>query len=173
MACRRRSQKQRGCLLRTARCCLARTSTLTSWLHMKNVKEKRVGFSGIHCGPLKLMLGYTAAETSVQWCCIPCHAGQMRLFYMTIQCLSCESASICGPCHDRDHLCLSGLFVLMTMQLSRQKFYAAACASCGSKTGLLQRSGSCELIVLPCPSLQTACSHVNIVLQLPGRFPVL
>lgn len=65
----------------------------------EDLNRKRVDLSGLHYGPLKFMLGYVAAGTTVQWCFIPCHADQVRLLYVAIRCLLCGSACICSPCH--------------------------------------------------------------------------
>ena len=65
----------------------------------EGLNRKRVDLSGMHYGPLKCMLGYVAAGTTVQWCFIPCHADQVSLLYMAIHCLFCQSACICSPCH--------------------------------------------------------------------------
>jgi hypothetical protein len=55
----------------------------------EDLRRKRVSFSGLHYGPLKFMLGYVAAGTTVQWCFIPSHADQVRLLYVAICCLWC------------------------------------------------------------------------------------
>lgn len=65
----------------------------------EDLNRKKVDLSGMHYGPLKFMLGYVAAGTTVQWCSIPCHANQVSLLYMAIHCLLCQSACICSPCH--------------------------------------------------------------------------
>ncbi|DBB09237.1 TPA: hypothetical protein ACH3X3_007820 [Trebouxia sp. C0006] len=57
----------------------------------QDLNRKRVDLSGLHYGPLKCMLGYVAAETTVQWCFIPSHADQPvqvvgpRLDFFSIQ----------------------------------------------------------------------------------------
>ena len=40
--------------------------------------RKRVDLSGTHYGPLKIMLGYASAVTTVQWCFLPYRADQVR-----------------------------------------------------------------------------------------------
>ncbi|KAL0029076.1 hypothetical protein WJX77_004794 [Trebouxia sp. C0004] len=40
------------------------------------LSRKRVDLSGMHYGPVKFMLGYAAAGTTVQWCFLPDHADQ-------------------------------------------------------------------------------------------------
>ena len=65
----------------------------------QDLNRKRVDLSGLHYGPLKCMLGYVAAETTVQWCFIPSHADQVKHLYVAICCLLCGSACSCSPCH--------------------------------------------------------------------------
>ena len=43
------------------------------------LSRKRVGLSGMHYGPVKFMLGYAAAGTTVQWCFLPDHADQVGI----------------------------------------------------------------------------------------------
>ena len=120
----------------------------------EGLNRKRVDLSGMHYGPLKCMLGYVAAGTTVQWSFIPCHADQVSLcIWRSTVCYVNLPAYVVHVT-----VVLSGLFTLMTMQL----LCCSLCASCGSKTGFLQHLGSCELVALPCPSSQIACNHVNI-----------
>lgn len=58
----------------------------------EDLNRKRVDLSGMHYGPLKFMLGYVAAGTTVQWCFIPSNVDQVSLLYMTIRLLLCEFA---------------------------------------------------------------------------------
>ncbi|DBA82960.1 TPA: hypothetical protein ACH3X1_006739 [Trebouxia sp. C0004] len=43
-----------------------------------DLSRKRVDLSGMHYGPVKFMLGYAAAGTTVQWCFLPDHADQVE-----------------------------------------------------------------------------------------------
>ena len=44
-----------------------------------DLSRKRVDLSGMHYGPVKFMLGYAAAGTTVQWCFLPDNANQVRI----------------------------------------------------------------------------------------------
>ncbi|DBB14133.1 TPA: hypothetical protein ACH3X3_001085 [Trebouxia sp. C0006] len=41
-----------------------------------DLSRKRVNLSGMHYGPVKFLLGYAAAGTTVQWCFLPDHTNQ-------------------------------------------------------------------------------------------------
>jgi len=44
-----------------------------------DLTRKRVNLSGMHYGPVKFLLGYAAAGTTVQWCFLPDHTNQVGI----------------------------------------------------------------------------------------------
>lgn len=53
-----------------------------------DLSRKRADLSGMHYGPVKFMLGYAAAGTTVQWCFLPDHADQVGFLLVSAGCLS-------------------------------------------------------------------------------------
>ena len=52
-----------------------------------DLSRKRVDLSGMHYGPVKFMLGYAAAGTTVQWCFLPDRTDQVRFSLVNACCL--------------------------------------------------------------------------------------
>lgn len=52
-----------------------------------DLSRKRVDLSGMHYGPVKFLLGYAAAGTTVQWCFLPDHTDQVAILLVSACCL--------------------------------------------------------------------------------------